>query len=337
MHSLLLALAWSAHHVLAQISSALIDEQERERGHAFVALLLAVNPSHSLARWPCILRPRMLDDDVFERKPFENPGMFTVETSKTANEFIVQPANSQPVQVHRGSETLIEEPVPENIDTSGAVLVQGSGTLRTWNFADASVDRVQVFLNSAGRPLDTEIDLWQGPDNTPTKLKVYSEDGRIRPFNAVIETPSTPNSIAVRNIASIEYPLRASLVANDVEGPTVDFATTAKIVQGQSLKTFQFPASVRRVEVMLKTDCRPLNARIELISGPNNNKQVIEVYTEDGLRRPFFTILETTGEGNTVRVVNTAPVEFPMHASVVPHYTETRSSVNDPFSVDDKF
>ena len=46
---------------------------------------------------------------------------------------------------------------------------------------------------------------------------------------------------------------------------------------------------------------------------------MVELYTEDGFDRPFFCILETPGEGNVVRVVNTAPVEFPMTCAVVPH------------------
>ena len=39
-------------------------------------------------------------------------------------------------------------------------------------------------------------------------------------------------------------------------------------------------------------------------------------------------MLETPGSGNVVRIVNTAPVEFPMTAAVVPHSVEEGAAVD---------
>ncbi|KAL3896633.1 MAG: hypothetical protein SGPRY_013228 [Prymnesium sp.] len=141
----------------------------------------------------------------------------------------------------------------------------------------------------------------------------------MRTLSTGIMPPRGPKTVALRNIGQIEFPLAAEVIADDVDGPSPECMSTSMIVQGGALRTYPFEPSVDSVEVLLKTDGRPLNARIELLQGPNNNKQVIELYTEDGFDRPFFCILETPGSGNVVRIVNTAPVEFPMTASVVPH------------------
>jgi len=211
--------------------------------------------------------------------------------------------------------TELKSTVSGDID---GVLVQG-GSLRTWSYRSPLVEQVQVVLSTEGRPLDADIELWHGPDNTPLKMRVYVENGQLRPFSAVIETPRGPNTVAIRNIGQIEFPLAADVFASDIEEPSADCIAAAMTIQGGALRTEAFDPLVDSVQVLLKTDGRPLNARVELLQGPNNNKQVIELYTEDGLDRPFFCILETPGSGNVVRIVNTAPVEFPMTASVVPH------------------
>ena len=268
-------------------------------------------------------------------------------------------------------------------------LVQGA-SLKTWSYGALmeQVEQVQLVLSTEGRPLEADIEIWQGPDNTPCKVRVYIEDGKLRPFNAVIETPRGPNTVAVRNLGNIQFPIAATVFADtaprpsrrpppaagawvegvepatnlnpnqlqpqpasssqtvvaarrkpppatasltasrlfQLESPSADALASTLNIQGGALRTYPFDPSVDSVEVCLSTDGRPLNARIELLQGPNNNKQVIELYTEDGCDRPFFCILETPGSGNVVRIVNTAPVEFPMTAGVVPH------SINDELS-----
>ena len=208
------------------------------------------------------------------------------------------------------------QPTGGAVDT--AILVQG-GSLRTWSYRSPSVEQVQVVLSTEGRPLDADIELWHGPDNTPCKMRVYVENGKLRPFSAVVETPRGPNTVAIRNIGQIEFPIAANVVADVVDMPSADCVQSSTTIQGGALRTYPFDPSVDSVQVLLKTDGRPLNARIELLQGPNNNKQVVELYTEDGFDRPFFCVLETPGSGNVVRIVNTAPVEFPMTAGVVAH------------------
>jgi len=215
----------------------------------------------------------------------------------------------------------VAQPMRGNVvptQQSSAILVQG-GSLRTWSYRSPLVEQVQVILSTEGRPLDADIELWHGPDNTPVKMRVYVENGQISPFSAVIETPRGPNTVAIRNIGQVEFPLAANVVADNVDMPSEQCIASSATVQGGALRTYPFDPSVDSVQVLLKTDGRPLNARIELLQGPNNNKQVIELYAEDGRDRPFFAVLETPGSGNVVRIVNTAPVEFPMTAAVVPN------------------
>jgi len=211
------------------------------------------------------------------------------------------------------------------------VTVQG-GSLKTWAFNSPAVERVQVVLKTEGRPLDADVELWAGPDNTPHKMRVYVENGASRPFSTVMETPRGPNTIAIRNIGQMEFPMAAQVEAVSGAGPLdggMRPTNGPMTIQGGALRTYPFDPVVDSVQVLLRTDGRPLNARIELLQGPNNNKQVIELYTEDGLDRPFYAILETPGSGNVVRIVNTATVEFPLTASVGAYKTGSKNSFEE--------
>jgi hypothetical protein len=172
------------------------------------------------------------------------------------------------------------------------------------------------------------VELWQGPDNCPQKLSVYLEDGALRPFVCFFSTPFGGNSVSIRNTAQLEYPLQAVLEAGAIQPSSSSSDLQHKInvlqhaksqtIQGGAVMTKPFEPNVKSVQVFLNTEGRPLNCRMELLQGPNNVKQVMEVYTEDGAVRPFYSIVQTPGVGNVMRIVNTATLEFPIQATVEP-------------------
>ena len=80
----------------------------------------------------------------------------------------------------------------------------------------------QTFVETDGRPLDVEMELWEGPNNTPTRVKMYSEDGRQRPMNILTNSDNGygrgGGTMSVRNVGSMEFPIRAGVSGNNGGG-----------------------------------------------------------------------------------------------------------------------
>jgi len=204
------------------------------------------------------------------------------------------------------------------ITPDGSLMQRVEGkTRKTWKFNDFSKDRVQVAVTSEGRPVHADIQLWLGPDWTPFFLKAYSEDGKARPIQTLIGTRNKAAMIEVRNVGEYEFPFKAAAnYAKDamVKVPAEIPATTdGERVDGGALRSYPLDASTEQLEVVLKTDGKQLNARIELLNAPNNPKQTFEVFTNNGELNCLVVCFNTVDAGNTVRIVNLAPVEFPLN------------------------
>ena len=210
-------------------------------------------------------------------------------------------------------------------ENTPAVRVEGQ-SLRTWT-VDHKIDMHHVSLKTEGRPLTAKIDLWHGPDYTPNTLKLYIEDGLMRPFHAIVATPLTGNTIAVYNEASLEYPFDC-VVEGDTSKSSLNYAPgdlyerlPLKNVQGGMIVSYSFDSDVDSVEILLKTDGRNLKGRIELLTGPNNIKQVMDYYSSNGKKRPFYAVIQTPGPGNVVRIINENTIEYPFGCIVEPYIT----------------
>ncbi len=191
--------------------------------------------------------------------------------------------------------------------------IQG-GSRHTYN-APVNRDASHVFMESDGRPLDVEFELWDGPNNTPTRMKVYSEDGRMRPINATVENPQRGqrgNTLSIRNTGPVEFSINAEvssmgggammspsgirrgglagsegayLTEHDLDGftrPSSPSMARGETVQGGALRTFPLDYSVEAVQVTIRTDGLPMNAKVELWGTSSHIKQVAEIYNDNG-------------------------------------------------------
>jgi len=247
-------------------------------------------------------------------------------------------------------------------ETDAPQVLQGD-SVKTWDFDCARLEAVQVLLKTEGRPLKADIELWQG-ENAPQKISVYSENGDTRPLSAFIATPYEGHtSIAVRNSGEGEFPMKACVEADAQQngnhlasnGPggygnqLAKFTlqqlwakARPKTVQGDGA-TYVVPleANIQRVQILITSEKNPINARIEILEGPNNVKQVMEISTEDGKSRPFFCVLDLPDPvlTNVMRVVNTGPLEFPIECRIEPFVIENKAEdvdvVNHYFLIDE--
>ena len=112
--------------------------------------------------------------------------------------------------------------------------------------------------------------------------------------------------------------LARSVHAPHLPSPTrlpqeIPATSTPVRVDGGALHSFPLDPECEQLEVVLNTDGKQLNARVELLNAPNNPKQTFEVFTNNGELNSLCVCFNTIDPGNTVRIVNLAPVEFPCY------------------------
>lgn len=218
-------------------------------------------------------------------------------------------------------------------DESIPITIKGD-CLKTWSYRK-SFERVLVCLTTdGGGPLDADIQLWQGPDYSPCRIRSFVGNGELRPFNCVVETPGSLNTVAIRNRAHEEYPIKASVISKGVYNPFEEprkELEESHLEAGGDPRSFPFEDVVNNARVFLKTDGRPLNARVELMQG-EKVVQAFEISAEDGKARPFCAVIETPGTDNVIRILNTAAVDFPLQVWAEPCELDERRKRAEAFN-----
>ena len=156
----------------------------------------------------------------------------------------------------------------------------------------------------------------------PTKFTVEVEDGSENIVHSLIELPpGYPVTIAVYNTENQEFPMEVSVTDANC-APAIDYFadnTTPILVQGDgTVKSFNLADDIDSVELLLITQTRNMKAYIEILKGPNDDNEIIEVDTDNAHLHPFYTVIQAAEGCNTLRIKNENSVEFPFEAYVRP-------------------
>jgi len=151
---------------------------------------------------------------------------------------------------------------------------------------------------------------------------VECEDGSENIVHSIIELPvGRAVTLAVYNTEGQEFPLEASVMdASHVPSASTSFTgLVPQYIEGNgAVKSYNFPENVESVEVLLRTTTRNMKAYIEILHGPNDDNEIVEVETDNANVHPFYTIIQTPGGCNTLRIVNEDTLEFPLEVFVRP-------------------
>lgn len=207
-----------------------------------------------------------------------------------------------------------------------------------------------VHLHSeGGRPMHASVQEWRNSGHTPFRVNAYSDDAgarRLRVFSP--SRDGSPHTMAIRNTGPMEFPITDSSTYNGgyetkIQGnslrtysnlhhssPSAWPTRVGEIIQGEGcIKTFPVSGEIEEVRVFLTSDeGYDIQAKIEVLQGPNNVKQEFDVHSENGREKPFLAIIDTPGsQGHTIRIENTGPMTYPIRADVQP--VRVRNPVDD--------
>jgi hypothetical protein len=243
----------------------------------------------------------------------------------TASAFIAQPNGSGKAStaLFKKSPGLVSQTAGWDMKKiSPNVRIEGQSR-HTFSFQDPSKEIVQIAMHSPnGRPLNSDVELYIGPDWTPLKVHCHTEDGTQYPLQTLVGTRNKFSNIEILNTGAPSFPIEAACsyaiepLASARE--SIQEEDGFYIEGGGAIKMYPISAAVDELQVLITTEGKMLNAVIELLNGPNNVKVQYEVFTNNGQLNSLFVVFECPKDGNSLRIRNLAPLEFPAKFYVRP-------------------
>jgi len=129
-----------------------------------------------------------------------------------------------------------------------------------------------------------------------------------------VKTPRSSSTALRMSDAQLGFP-GAPTGGNEPEVFSLDLPFQ-RFEGGDTLRTWKMPQDGERVEYVVKTNGRPMKAKIELWQGPIRKTHELTIDMQDGDKTPFRAILKYKKGPQVLKISNIGPYEFPLMAAV---------------------
>lgn len=232
--------------------------------------------------------------------------------------------------------------------------IDGGGTIRSCKLPPWAT-RVQYKIESFGRPVKGQVNLWLGPGRSTHTLKFDTESGVEFPIESVLKFKNGHDGAPVMKVSTTDdycFPMKFSAHVPSPERAEELNANTEKqfysatrdekmVIQGSQTdgkqgawRYWNIPQEVESIQLLgwsVDTGKKSFKVQIELLQGPNNLKQSLFLQCGGG-SQPYHTVIQTPGSGWTVRIQNKKFMEDGLTQMCVLPYEHREKEETELFS-----
>ncbi|KAH8072848.1 calcium, potassium:sodium antiporter [Aureococcus anophagefferens] len=204
-------------------------------------------------------------------------------------------------------------------DKVADIRIEGGQTLKTFKMPPHA-ERVQYILTSPnGRPVKARVELWIGPIRCVHELIYDCMNGFDFPLKATLQFKKLSPVLKIMGDADFEFPLVAGVFVPSPEEsdkignankdmfysvPLKDKVQGGSTIddKGGAIRSFDIPPSWEKTQIMVwstDTGKKSFKTNIEVLSGPNNQKQHLNLRC-GGSTQPYHAVIDTPGSSQWV-------------------------------------
>jgi len=221
--------------------------------------------------------------------------------------------------------------------------VEGGGTVRTYPMP-AGVVRCQIRLETNGRPLKGEVNVWIGPLRKVHTLKFHTESGVDLPIEYTLTFKKVAPVLRISTSKDQTCPMKVGVHVPSADRSAELLGNTEKLwdnctpeqkklVQGgmtdgskSAVRTWDIPSEAKSIQFLAwsrDSGKKSFKVDFELMRGPNNCMQKYFLQCGGG-SQPYHAVFQTPGEGWTLRLENKKWMEDGLvNVAILPYETES--------------